>query len=304
MYRTMLTGTEDWPTPPRRRWKHWPSRIDRSFWPWGSSNRTCPSTLRNATGTCTTARNWLWPVTRTRQRAYRRSPCTRSANCGPTGVFQKQARSPSRKRELVHGYYACVSFVDAQIGRVLDTLDRMGLSENTIVIVWGDHGWHLGDHGLWCKHTNFESATHVPMIVRVPGAPSAGQTCDALTEYVDIYPSLCELAGIPVPGHVEGSSFAPLINDPRQAWKQAAFSQYPRGGSVMGYSMRTSRYRYTQWIRAGGTLEAVELYDHQNDSQENHNLAVRAEHQDLLQKLNQQLQHGCAPHGPQSRNDA
>ncbi len=206
----------------------------------------------------------------------------------------------AQARELIHGYYACVSFVDAQIGRVLDELDRLGLAEDTLVIVWGDHGWHLGDHGLWCKHTNFESATRVAMIVRVPGARTAGKSCSALTEFVDIYPSLCELAGLSIPDHVEGTSFAPLVDNPQQAWKQATFSQYPRG-SAMGYSMRTDRYRYTEWIRPGGAVEAIELYDHQADPQENRNLAVLSDYTDLVQRLGKQLHQGWRAAQPNRR---
>ncbi len=207
------------------------------------------------------------------------------------GVPKKGAIPDEQARELIHGYYACVSFVDAQIGRLLDELGRLGLRENTVLIVWGDHGWHLGDHGLWCKHSNFESAARVPMIVRAPGAASAGKACDALTEFVDIYPSLCDLAGLPVPRHVEGTSFAPLIRDPARPWKGAAFSQYPRG-SRMGYSMRTDRYRYTEWIHKRGKIEAVELYDHESDPQENRNLAVLSEHSALVKRLAAQLHAG------------
>jgi iduronate 2-sulfatase len=213
------------------------------------------------------------------------------------GIPKKGKLAEAQARELVHGYYACVSFVDAQIGKVVDELERLGLSENTIVIVWGDHGWHLGDHGLWCKHTNFESAARVPMIIRVPGAESAGRSCHALTEFVDIYPSLCDLAGIPTPPHVEGTSFAALIQDPDRDWKRAAFSQYPRG-SAMGYSMRTDRYRYTEWLRPGGEIEAVELYDHQNDPQENINLGVLPQHENLLKNLGMQLHQGWRAAGP------
>jgi arylsulfatase A-like enzyme len=216
------------------------------------------------------------------------------------GIPKEGKLEESQARELVHGYYACVSFVDAQIGKVLDELERLGLSDNTIVILWGDHGWHLGDHGLWCKHTNFESATHVPMIIRVPGTASAGQSCGALTEFVDIYPSLCDLAGIPTPPHVEGTSFAALIQDPNRDWKQAAFSQYPRG-SAMGYSMRTAGYRYTEWIRPGGIIEAVELYDHQNDPQENFNIAVRPQNGALLKQLGEQLHRGWRAARPDDR---
>ena len=208
------------------------------------------------------------------------------------GVPKKGPVSDAQARELVHAYYACVSFVDAQIGKLLGQLESLGLRDDTVVIVWGDHGWHLGDHGLWCKHTNFESAARVPMILRVPGARSAGSTCDALTEFVDIYPTLCELAGLPLPSHVEGTSLAPLVQDPRRAWKPAAFSQYPRGGGLMGYSMRTPQYRYTEWIRRGGKVEAMELYDHRTDPHENTNLAVLAEHAGALKRLSSQLHKG------------
>src|SRR5262249_43783430 len=110
-------------------------------------------------------------------------------------------------RKLVHGYYACVSYVDAQIGKVLDTLERLKLNTNTIVVFWGDHGYHLGDHGLWCKHSDFESATHAPLIVRIPGMKSPGRAASGLVEFLDVYPSLAELAGLPAPSGLEGKSF-------------------------------------------------------------------------------------------------
>lgn len=193
---------------------------------------------------------------------------------------------------LIHGYYACVSYIDHCIGRLLDKLEELGRDRDTLIIVWGDHGFHLGDHGLWCKHSNFENATWVPMLLRVPGAASAGTPCHALTEFVDIYPSLCELAGLPLPPHLEGTSFAPLVENPRRPWKRAAFSQYPRGGTIMGYSMRTERYRYTEWIRQGGATEAVELYDYDTDPQGNVNLAVRPEHANLVARLGALLHEG------------
>ncbi|OGV62151.1 MAG: iduronate sulfatase [Lentisphaerae bacterium RIFOXYB12_FULL_65_16] len=196
-------------------------------------------------------------------------------------------------RWLVHGYYACTSFVDAQIGKVLAELQRLGLDKNTIVIVWGDHGWHLGDHGLWCKHTNFEVATRVLMMLRVPGQKNAGVDCDRLTEFVDIYPTLCDLTGLPLTPHLEGASFAPLLDEPKRAWKRAAFSQYPRGGDVMGYSMRTDRYRYTEWMRAWEKQPAaVELYDYQTDPLGNVNLAVKPEQADLVRKLSAMMDEG------------
>lgn len=173
-------------------------------------------------------------------------------------------------RKLVHGYAACVSYMDAQVGRVLDELDRLGLRENTVVMIWGDHGWKLGEHASWCKHSNMEIDARAPLIVRAPGM-SENQKTQALTEFVDMYPSLCDLCGIERPGHLEGSSFVSLLEDPERSWKRAAFSQYPRG-KVMGYTMRTNRFRYTEWQdKQTGEPLARELYDHDRDEQENLN---------------------------------
>lgn len=130
-------------------------------------------------------------------------------------------------RQLLRAYYACTSFVDAQIGRVLAELDALGLRDNTIIVVWGDHGWHLGEYGIWGKATNYEVATRVPLIVSAPKMPASGKGSRALVEFVDVYPTLCELAGLPLPSHLEGKSFAPLLNNPDQTWKPAAFSQFP-----------------------------------------------------------------------------
>ncbi|MFH1918875.1 MAG: sulfatase [Planctomycetota bacterium] len=208
--------------------------------------------------------------------------------------------SDEQARRLIHGYYACVSYVDALIGRVLDELDRLGLKERTIVVLWGDHGWHLGDHGLWCKHTNFENATRVPLVVSTPGMKAAGKETDALVEFVDLYPTLGELASLPVPDSLEGTSFTPLLDDPGLAWKQAAFSQYPRG-KAMGYSMRTDRYRFTRWQdrKEPDKVHGVELYAHQNDPEENVNLANRPEHADLVDELTVQLKAGWKAAKPQ-----
>ncbi len=195
-------------------------------------------------------------------------------------------------RKLIHGYYASVSYIDAMIGKVLNELDRLKLRENTIVVLWGDHGWKLGDHGMWCKHTNFEIDTHVPMIISAPGMKARGERTDALTELVDIYPTLCELSGLEQPKHLEGTSMAPLLSNPRQPWKKAAFSQYPSGG-VMGYTMRTDRYRYTEWRNLkSGEVKAQELYDHQEDPQENANVAGKTENRALVSNLAQLLSEG------------
>ncbi len=177
-------------------------------------------------------------------------------------------------RKLKHGYYASISYVDAQVGKVLDELDRLGLRENTIVILWGDHGWKLGEHSAWAKHSNTENDTHAPLLVSVPGMKQSGATTEALVEFVDIYPSLADLAGLPLPAHLEGTSFKPLLDDPARPWKSAAFSQYPRE-KLMGYTMRTDRHRFTIWVDAKdhAKVDAIELYDHQSDPQENTNVA-------------------------------
>ncbi len=195
----------------------------------------------------------------------------------------------------MHGYYACVSFIDAQVGRLLDELETLGVRENTIVALWGDHGWNLGEHGLWCKHCNYETSVHSPLIVSAPGQKAAGRPTEALTEFVDIYPTLAALAGLPPPEGLEGLSLAPLMDDPATPWKSAAFSQYPRGRNRMGYSMRTDRYRYTEWVEkaaAGETLLARELYDHEQDPGENVNIAGYEEHATLIEELSAKLQAG------------
>ena len=199
-------------------------------------------------------------------------------------VSEKQAR------ELKHAYYACVSYTDAQVGRLLNNLDALGLKENTIVVLWGDHGWQLGEHGMWDKHSNFETSTHAPLIIRVPGQQPA--RTEALVEFVDIYPTLSELCLLSLDEGLEGRSFVPLIKNPDLKWKSAAFSQYqrviPGYGKIargMGYSMRTDRYRFTEWLVPGTEFRTYELYDHHSDPQENLNLADRTEHRQLVEDL-------------------
>jgi len=202
-------------------------------------------------------------------------------------------------RQLKHGYYAAVSYTDAQVGKVLDQLDQLGLRGNTIVILWGDHGWKLGEHDAWCKHSNVENDVNAPLLLSVPGMKNAGRHTDALVEFVDIYPTLSELAGLPLPGHLQGTSFKPLLENPDRPWKTAAFSQYPRGGGkgvgpLMGYTMRTDRYRFTSWVHRDdhSKVDAVELYDHRNDPQENHNIANKPENAALVKQLAAQLTAG------------
>jgi len=197
----------------------------------------------------------------------------------------------SKARELIRGYYAATSYVDAQIGRVVNELDRLGLREKTVIVLWGDHGWQLGEHGLWCKHTDFETSTRSLLICSAPGQKAPGRKTDALVEFVDIYPTLCDLCGLPLPDGLEGASFAPLLDQPDRPWKTAAFSQYPRG-NYMGYSIRTDRYRYTEWRRCGEKPVAVELYDHLNDPGENINIAGRPENRDIVARLSRRLRLG------------
>lgn len=207
------------------------------------------------------------------------------------GMPKQGPLTDRQARELVHAYYAAVSFTDAQIGRVIAELERLGLRDNTIVVLWGDHGWHLGEHGLWCKHTNFEIATRVVMMIQAPGETCAPAKTAALSEFVDIYPTLCELAGLPIPSGLEGASLLPVMRNPDRPFKTAAFSQYPRG-KVMGHSVRTDRYRYTEWAEPGHQPEAVELYDHLEDPDENVNLAARPENRQLVAELSRTLNSG------------
>lgn len=215
--------------------------------------------------------------------------------------------TPEQARQLIRGYYASVSFVDSLVGRLLDDLDRHGLRDNTIVVLFGDHGFHLGDHGMWTKKTNFEEATHAPLIICMPGQERPGARCDALVEFVDIYPTVCDLAGLPIPDDLEGVSLVPLMQDRNRPWKSAVFSQYHRPGpgrgyvsnqlylpevDTMGYSMRTPRWRYNEWIKGGKEKVAAELYDYDNDPGETVNLANQPEYKETVKRLSAKLQAG------------
>ena len=193
-------------------------------------------------------------------------------------------------KTLRHGYYACISYTDAQIGRLLDALEKEGLDKNTVVVLWGDHGWQLGDHGLWHKHTNFEIATRVPLFFRVPGLQTAGQQCAAPVEFLDVYPTLADMCGLPIPAGLDGISLKPWLENPATPMKKVAISQYPRGGAVtgnkslMGYSVRDERWRMTAWRdRTDGAIDSTELYDEQNDPAESKNLAK--ENPDVVKRL-------------------
>lgn len=193
--------------------------------------------------------------------------------------------------KLIRGYRACVSFMDAQLGRVLAELDRLGLRENTLIVLWGDHGYHLGENGLFTKMTNFEQGTRVPLLVSHPGMKTAGKRTKALVELVDLYPTLAQLCDLPLPKHLEGTSFAPLLETPDQPWKKAAFSQYLRTGKPphTGRSLRTDRWRYTEWHDLKGKPTGVELYDELNDPQETVNLANDPTHTETVKQLSKHL---------------
>lgn len=203
-----------------------------------------------------------------------------------------------RARRLVHGYYACVSFVDAQIGRLLDALEEEGLSENTIVVLWSDHGWKLGEYRGWGKMTNYEIDTRVPLIISAPGIATAGASTDSLAELLDLYPTLCELTGVDVPAFAEGTSLVPILRDPKKTVRDTAVSQYYRrheGQEYMGYSLRTDRYRYIEW-RDFDTGERVEreLYDHEHGDVESRNQIDSAD-PGLISDLERSLQSTHAP---------
>jgi iduronate 2-sulfatase len=182
-------------------------------------------------------------------------------------------------RAMIHGYHATVSFMDAQLGRVLDELDRLELASNTIIVLWGDHGWHLGDHGMWCKHTNYEQAARIPLIVAAPGVGKPGSRArNALVASVDLYPTLAELAGLPapkVPQGIDGQSFVAAMKDPAAAPKEAIFHAYPRGERI-GRAVRTARHRLVEWKVPGADPDSaeIELYDYEADPQETKNLAA------------------------------
>lgn len=187
-------------------------------------------------------------------------------------------------RRLIHGYYACVSYTDAQIGKVLSELERLGLAENTIVILWGDHGWHLGEHDLWCKHCNFEKVLRTPLILRAPGKKENVKT-DALVEYVDIYPSLCELADIEKPFHLQGKSFVPLAEDPGRPWKKELYCRWIRGETVV-----TQTHTYTEWFNnQSGEVTARMMYDLVNDPEETVNISEMPASKKLVEELSGKL---------------
>lgn len=196
--------------------------------------------------------------------------------------------TPEQRRAAIRAYLACVSYVDAQAGRLLDALKELGLDENTIVIFISDHGWHLGEHGLWHKRSLFEESARVPFILRSPGGKHAGAKCDSLVESLDVYPTLCDLCGIPAPGRLQGRSLRPLLENPAATIHEAALTQARRGKNAenWGRTIRTARWRCTEWDEGRSGLE---LYDHDNDPHEYSNLASDPRHAATLGELRSRL---------------
>ncbi len=189
---------------------------------------------------------------------------------------------PNLARQAIQAYYASITFADAQLGRILDALQRTGLDENTVVIFTSDHGYHMGEHGHWQKNTLFENAARVPLIVAGPGVEAKGNPSHAPAEMVDFYPTLAELCGLQPPSFLSGVSLAPVLKDPEARPRDSALTQYNQG-----YSLRTDRYRYTEWGDKGN--RGSELYDHRHDPKEMNNLAGAPEHDEIQKQFSQRL---------------
>jgi iduronate 2-sulfatase len=195
------------------------------------------------------------------------------------------------RREFKRAYQAGVSFADAQVGKLMDRLDQLELWDSTIVIIMGDHGYHLGEHDWWNKVTVFEDGARAPMLIWVPDALGMGKPTDSLMEFIDLYPTLVDYAGLAPPHKLSGASLRPVLEDPNASVKEAAYTQVTRGPKVMGRSVRTPRWRYTEW---GEGKHGVELYDHSKDSGEYYNLSANPEYAHVVSQMKQLLQGGLS----------
>jgi uncharacterized sulfatase len=198
----------------------------------------------------------------------------------------------------LQAYLASVSFVDANVGRLLDELDRLGLKEKTLVVFWSDHGYHLGEHGLWQKRTLYDESARAPMIVSLPGSKTAGITCRRVVEFIDMYPTITDLVTGEIPDGLDGRSLTPLLEDPKAKWNHPAFTQILRPGDghpVMGASITRGRWRYVEW---NGGKDGVELFDHRTDPQEITNLADSPEHEQIRNRLSRMLKKNISPAVP------
>ena len=186
--------------------------------------------------------------------------------------------SETMAKKLIHGYYASVSYVDAQIGKVINAIDNLGLRDNTVIILVGDHGWSLMEHGLWVKHSNFEVALQVPLIVNASNIPKNKKT-NSIAELVDLYPSICELANISQPTHLEGESFVNALKNPSGIYKNTALARYQKGETLVA-----DNYFYTEWNKKGKTIAKM-LYDHKIDPDENRNLVLESAYNHIVDSL-------------------
>jgi len=194
------------------------------------------------------------------------------------------------QREFKRAYHACTTFVDAQVGKLLDALDRLKLWDKTIVVLLGDHGYHLGEHGWWNKVTVFELCARAPLIIWVPGLKSMGQETDSVVEFVDLYPTLIDFCGLKPPHKLSGKSLRPVLENPSKPWENAGYTQVTRGPKMMGYSVGTGRWRYIQWgVNGEGGFE---LYDHSKDEVEYYNLADRPEYRKVRRQMAELLKKG------------
>ena len=204
-------------------------------------------------------------------------------------LWHQMGMSEENQRISLRGYYASVSFMDEQVGRVLDELDRLEIADRTVVVFFGDHGWHLGEHTHWQKMSLMEESVRAPLIISAPRARGAGRSTKALAEFVDFYPTLAELAGLTPPSNLEGVSLVPVLDDPTVSVKDAAFSQVQWEDRIFGRTVRTDRYRYIHWEGDGG---GEELYDHEKDPREFTNLAQVPEHTAVLEQMRARLDKG------------
>ena len=203
------------------------------------------------------------------------------ATIPPTGPVDR----PTARR-LIHGYYASVSFIDAQIGRVMASLDELGLADNTIVVLWGDHGWQLGEHGMWNKHSCFETSMHAPLLIAAPTDKGVkpGTRVPALTEFIDIYPTLAELAGLPAPAHLQGTSLLPLMKNPSAPGKGFAVGRFQKGETI-----RSEHFRFSEYFSEMGEALGRMLYDHREDPDENVNVSERPSQAGSVSELMEEL---------------
>lgn len=217
-----------------------------------------------------------------------------AAALASTRIWPNFGTTETQAKECILAYDACVSFVDAQVGKLLDTLERLELTEKTIVVLWGDHGYHLGEHGLWRKNSLFEESARAPLIIATPTIQTKNHDCDRVVEFVDIYPTVADLAGLEVPENLAGASLVPLMKRPKTEWDRPAFTQVQFGKNELAYpgrSVRTARWRYVEW---DGGKRGAELYDHRSDENEMTNLATDPKYREVVLKLKRQLSRGFA----------